>query len=77
MSIPSHSKVTTVKKDQLHSAVIEKTNANVADIKKDVVIYFQTKRMDRPQLLAQPHPDRPDELACLVSLVPTFTPPNP
>jgi Mg-chelatase subunit ChlD len=33
--------------------------------------------MDRPQLLAQAHPDRPDEIACLVSLVPTFTPPNP
>ena len=33
--------------------------------------------MDRPQLLAQPHPTRKDEIACLVSLVPTFVAPQP
>jgi hypothetical protein len=33
--------------------------------------------MDRPQLLAQPHPDHPNEIACLLSLVPTFIPPQP
>jgi hypothetical protein len=77
VSVPSHSNVTTVKKDKLNKAVIEKKNAKVEDLKKDIVIYFQTRRMDRPQLLAQPHPDRHDELACLVSLVPTFTPPKP
>ena len=48
VSVPSHSKVTTVKKDKLNQAVIEKINANVADIKKDIVIYYQAKRMDRP-----------------------------
>ncbi len=51
VSVPSHSKVTTVKKDKLNQAVIEKVNANVSDIKKDIVIYYQTRRMDRPQLL--------------------------
>jgi hypothetical protein len=33
--------------------------------------------MDRPQLLAQAHPDKPDEIACMISLIPTFVPPNP
>lgn len=48
VSVPSHSKVTTVRKENLNQAVIEKTNAKVAEIKKDIVVYFQTKRMDRP-----------------------------
>ena len=48
VSVPSHSKVTTVKKDKVNSALIEKINAKVADIKKYIVIYFQTRRMDRP-----------------------------
>jgi hypothetical protein len=33
--------------------------------------------MDHPHLLAQAHPDYPDEIACYVSLVPTFVPPEP
>ena len=33
--------------------------------------------MDKPQLIAQTSPNHPDEVACLVSLVPSFTPPNP
>jgi len=31
--------------------------------------------MDRPQLLAQAHPTNDDLIACMVSMVPTFTPP--
>ena len=76
MSVPSHSKVTKVDK-QVNSVLIEKTNADANELKKDLVVYFQTTKMDRPQLLAQPHPKYPDEIACMVSLVPTFVPPQP
>lgn len=59
------------------TVLIEKKNSDSNDLKKDIVVYFRTRYMDRPQLLAQPHPEHPDEIACLVSLVPTFVPPQP
>ena len=84
VSVPSHSKVTKVTQDiaqpqsgHLQTVLIEKTNANASDLKKDIVVYFSTRNMDRPQLLAQAHPDKPDEIACMISLVPTFVPPEP
>jgi hypothetical protein len=33
--------------------------------------------MDKPILLVQSSDNHPEEVACLVSLVPTFVPPNP
>lgn len=33
--------------------------------------------MDRPQFLAQVHPTNQDLIACMVSMVPTFTTPEP
>lgn len=84
ISVPSHSNVTKVSKDIaepqsgfVQHVKIEKTNANANDLKKDILVYFRTRQMDHPQLLAQAHPEYPDEIACLVSLVPTFTPPDP
>ena len=48
VSVPSNSKVITIKKDMLNQVVIEKIKADVADIKKDIIIYYQSRRMDRP-----------------------------
>lgn len=82
ISIPSHAKVSKFSREtaepqakHAHSLLIEKVNANAADLKKDICVYFRLPQMDHPHLIAQPHPEHPDEIACLVSLVPTFVPP--
>ena len=84
MSVPSHAQVAKPIREQAQpqaghceSILIEKLNASSKDLKKDIMVYFRTLNMDRPQLLAQPCADYPDEIACLISLVPTFVPPEP
>lgn len=44
-------------------------------LEKDLVIYFITDNMDLPKIYIQSnydHPTDPDEVACMVSFVPTF-----
>ena len=75
VSMPSHSKILKLTESEpSKQTIIEKLNANVNDLKKDITVYFRTQKMDSPQLLAQVHPTNKDLIACMVSLVPTFTP---
>ena len=81
LSIPRDSDVkkpnTDIKPKTARQILIEKREGSTADLTKDILVYYRLKEMDKPQLIAQTSPDHPDEVACLVSLVPSFTPPNP
>lgn len=59
VSVPSHAQVSKVSKEMAQpqaghteSILIEKLNASTKDLKKDLVVFFRTVNMDRPQLLA-------------------------
>jgi hypothetical protein len=44
------------------------------DLSKDICVYYRLTDMEKPQLIAQTSSKHPDEIACLVSLVPSFNP---
>jgi uncharacterized protein with von Willebrand factor type A (vWA) domain len=54
---------------------------DVSTIKKDLVVYFATSNMDKPKLLYQECGENDKvnagKVACMLSLVPTFTPKEP
>eukprot|EP00347_Sterkiella_histriomuscorum_P014103 403362158 len=77
LSIPNHSKVVRTNHTLPTQVEIEQLEGDAYLMKKDLLVYFRTTQMDKPLLLAQQSPKHPDEVACLVSLVPTFSPPNP
>ena len=77
LSIPNHSMVTRTEDKTPTRVEILQLEGNASLMKKDLLVYFRTKQMDKPVLLAQPHPAIEDEIACLISLVPTFVAPEP
>jgi len=53
VSVPYHSKVAKVKRAEpqaghFESILIEKLNASTKNLKKDLIVYFRTAKMDRP-----------------------------
>eukprot|EP00347_Sterkiella_histriomuscorum_P005979 403354535 len=77
LSIPNQSKLKSSNHKLPTIVEIEELEGNAYAMKKDLLLYFRTTQMGKPLLLAQQSPKHPDEVACLVSLVPTFSPPNP
>ena len=71
VSAPDNS-VTTRDEDNLNEVRIEKTSESGLAIEKDIVIYFKTSNMEAPVLLAQKNDSHPDELAVMLSFVPSF-----
>jgi len=53
-------------------------NLDAKSVKKDLVVYFKTQNMDRPKLYYQETDQKEgankDCVACMLSIVPTFTP---
>ncbi|CDW82813.1 UNKNOWN [Stylonychia lemnae] len=76
LSIPSHSDIVKKSENSSMSYTISQLDGSPKLLKKDIVVYFRTSKMDHPTLIAQVHPERKDEIACLMSIVPTFIPPQ-
>jgi hypothetical protein len=41
-------------------------------LKQDLVLYYKTADMDKPKLFLQESSEHPDEVACMMSFVPSF-----
>ena len=69
LSSLTESKVSLIDFDK--NAIIEK-EGDSSKLKKDLVIYFKTIDMDVPLLLYQESEKNKDEVACVLSITPSF-----
>jgi hypothetical protein len=51
---------------------IQKDEENGVSLTTDLVLYYKTKDMSQPKLLLQESATHPNEVACMMSFVPTF-----
>ncbi len=65
---------TEVKRDPSnpHLVSLTKTPESGLELEKDLVIYYKTANMEAPVLLAQKSTSNPDEVAVMMSFIPSF-----
>lgn len=51
---------------------IEKREENISSVNRDLTIYYRTQDMEQTVLFSQESPDHPDEIATMMTFVPSF-----
>ncbi|CDW74212.1 UNKNOWN [Stylonychia lemnae] len=73
LSYPSESKIDKTESDEkIHHVQISKEGQSILSLENELVVYFRTSDMEKTVLYSQESDNHPDEVALMLSFVPSF-----